>query len=118
MSRAAGILLILLGLGTVGLAVREMLHPDQLTRYATYSTGLIGMLLMFAGLAHFKAPHKAFLMSIPFLIAFQVQMYSNALFYFNDPRWMYQVLLLTSSVIILALSYCGYLNRKFARMRG
>jgi hypothetical protein len=116
MSRAAGFLLILLGLATCFLSAREILHPDQLTKYGSYSTGLIGLLLIFAGLAHFKAPHKAFLMSVPLLIALQIQMYSNALFYFNNPRWGYQGLLLIFSVIILTLSYCGYLNRRYARI--
>ena len=118
MSRIAGLLLILLGLATVWMAVREILHPNLLTTYGAYTTAVIGGLVIIAGLAHFKAPHKAFLMSIPFLIALQIQMYSNALFYFDDPRWPYQALLLATSVIILTLSYLGYLDRKYARSRG
>jgi hypothetical protein len=108
MSRVAGICLIILSIGTGILGIQEILHPDQLTRYAAYSTVLIGFLLFLAGIAHFKAPHKAFLMTIPFLIYFHIQMYSNAIFYFNNPRWIFQGLLMMASLLILYLSYHGY----------
>ena len=108
MSAVAGIILILLGGASLALGVNEILHPNQLPPFAAKTTAGIGLILIVIGLLHFRAPHKAFLLSIPVLIYFHFQMYSNSLFYFNDPHWMYQAALAVVSILVLILSYKGY----------
>jgi hypothetical protein len=108
MSRIAGIILIIYGAWTAYVGFKEVSHPAELTRFAAFATTALGAFLLLVGLGHFKAPHKAFLTSIPLLIAFHIQMYFNKLIYFDDPKWSYQVTLLAISIIALTLSYFGY----------
>jgi len=90
----------------------EIVSPKLLTTFAAYVTTAVGALLFLAGLAHFKAPHKAFLITIPLLIYFHLQMYFNAIFYFARPLWPQQLSLLLISALILGLSYYGYRKSK------
>jgi hypothetical protein len=108
MSAVAGIILILLGGATAALGVNEILHPDQLPPLASKTTAGLGIVLIVVGLLHFRAPHKAFLLSIAVLLYFHIQMYFNSLFYFNDPNWLYQAGLAAITIIVLILSYKGY----------
>jgi hypothetical protein len=118
MSKVAGILMILLGLGAAFIGIREVLQPDQLTPLARFSTLGIGAALVLVGLAHFRAPHKAFLMSVPLLLYFHVQMYLDSLFYFNKPGWEYQAILGIVSILIVVLSYRGYVQSRESAARG
>ncbi len=90
----------------------EIVTPKLLTTFAAYVTTAVGALLFLAGLAHFKAPHKAFLITIPLLIYFHLQMYFNAIFYFARPLWPQQLSLLLISALILGLSTYGYRKSK------
>jgi len=112
MSGIAGILLMIYGGITAYLGYREKTAQIHLlTPFATYVTIALGVLLILAGAAHFKAPHKAFLMTVPLLIYFHVQNYFNAIFYFAAPMWPQQLSLLGISFGILGLSYLGYSGR-------
>lgn len=86
----------------------ELQAPHLLTPTAAYSTLGIGAALIVAGLAHFKAPHKAFLLSILLLAYFHVQCYIDLTMMYPDPKWAYQAALVVGSAIILFLSYRGY----------
>jgi len=108
MSLIAGLLLVLYGAITAYLGYIEITGPHLLTHFAAYVTAALGVLLVLAGLAHFKAPHKAFLISVPLLIYFHTQMYFNAIFYFARAMWPQQISLLGLSLCILVLSYFGY----------
>lgn len=105
---------MILGIGAAFIGVREILQPDQLTPIARYSTLGIGGALILVGMAHFRAPHKAFLMSIPLLLYFHMQMYFDSLFYFNEPLWTYQAAMAVVSILILVLSYRGYVQSRNA----
>lgn len=116
MSGIAGILLILYGGITAYLGYSEKMSGVRfLTPFAIFVTIALGILLILIGLAHFKAPHKAYLATIPALIYFHTQMYFNALFYFARPMWPQQMSLLGISFGILGLSYLGY-NSDIARI--
>jgi hypothetical protein len=109
MSGIAGILLIVYGSITAYLGYAERVSKfHSLTTFATDLTIALGVALTLLGLAHFKAPHKTFLATIPALLYFHVQMYFNALFYFEKPMWAQQLSLLGISLGILGLSYLGY----------
>jgi hypothetical protein len=112
MSAVAGILLILLGGATLWMGGNQILHPNQLPPLAAKTTTGLGLILLIVGLLHFRAPHKAFLLSIPVLLYLHIQMYFNCLFFFNDPHWMYQGGLAIISILILILSYRGYISAK------
>ena len=112
MSWIAGVILICYGVWTAYAGVREISHPAELTRFGAFATTALGAFLFLVGLGHFKAPHKAFLTSIPLLIAFHIQMYFNKYIYFGDPKWSYQVTLLAISAVALVLSYFGYSRGK------
>ncbi len=112
MSWIAGIILLIYGGWTASMGVHEISHPAELTRFGAFSTTALGVFLFLVGLAHFKAPHKAFLTCIPLLIAFHVQMYFNKFIYFDDPKWSYQITLLGISLVVLVLSYLGYSRQK------
>jgi len=114
MSAIAGFLLIFYGGVTAYLGYTEIVSPNLLTTFAAYVTTAIGALLILSGLAHFKAPHKAFLITMPLLLYFHVQMYFNAIFYFARPLWPQQLSLLLISGLILGLSYYGYRRSKIA----
>lgn len=108
MSRVAGIILIVYGIAAAYVGINEFLHPDQLTTFAMYGCIAVGVLLFLAGVAHFTAPHKAFLMSIPLVLYFQFQAYVVTQFYLEDARWVYQGGLFAVSLVVLFLSYLGY----------
>src|SRR5262245_59613675 len=112
MSWIAGIILMIYGGWTAYVGFNEIAHPAELTRFAAFATTALGIFLLLVGLGHFKAPHKAFLTSIPLLIAFHIQMYFNKLIYFDDAKWSYQICLLAISVIAMTLSYFGYSRQK------
>jgi len=112
MSVIAGLLLMFFGAVSGYLGYIEIVSPKLLTTFAAYVTTAVGALLFLAGLAHFKAPHKAFLITIPLLIYFHLQMYFNAIFYFARPLWPQQLSLLLISALILGLSYYGYRKSK------
>ena len=114
MSAIAGLLLMFYGGASVYLGYGEIVSPRLLTPFAAYVTAAIGALLVLAGLVHFKAPHKAFLLTMPLLLYFHVQMYFNAIFYFARPLWPQQLSLLLISGLILGLSYYGYRRSKQA----
>lgn len=97
---------------TAYLGYTEITSPKLLTTFAAYITAGIGVSLILAGLLHFKAPHKAFLLTMPLLLYFHVQMYFNAIFYFARPLWPHQLSLLLVSGLILGLSYYGYRSSK------
>lgn len=104
----AATIIVLLGGLSFGLGLSEILHPNMLTTTAARSTTGIGFLLMIIALLHFRAPHKSFLLSIPLLAYFNVQMYFDSLFYFGKPLWQYQTILLVISILALLLSYKAY----------
>lgn len=108
MSKIAGIFLLLLGAGSVYIGIREINHLDQLTPYAAWSSVVLGLLMMLAGAGHFRAPHKAFLFSIPVVLTFQLHVYCLALFYSvrNIPLLLGKFI--AASLLILLLSYIGY----------
>lgn len=112
MSWIAGIILMIYGGWTTYVGGKEVFHPAELTRFGAFATTAFGLFLLLVGLGHFKAPHKAFLTSIPLLLAFHIQMYFNKLIYFDDPKWSYQVTLLAISLVAMTLSYLGYSRQK------
>jgi len=114
MSAAAGLLLIVYGAVTAYLVRGQLVHPVILTPFAAFITTVLAIFLVLVGLAHFRAPHKAFLTSIILLVYLHVQMYFNALFYFARPLWPQQISLLAISALILMLSYLGYSRRLHA----
>ena len=104
----AGIFLLLLGAVSVVIGIREINHLDQLTPYAAWSSVALGLLMMLAGAAHFRAPHKAFLVSIPIVLAFQLHVYCLALFYSVRSVPILLTKFVAASLLILFLSYIGY----------
>jgi hypothetical protein len=112
MSWIAGIILMIYGGWTAYVGAQEVFHPSELTRFGAFATTALGLFLLLVGLGHFKAPHKAFLTSIPLLIAFHIQMYFNKLIYFDDPKWSYQVTLLAITLVAMTMSYLGYSKRE------
>jgi hypothetical protein len=112
MSRIAGIILMIYGVWTTYTGVNEISHPAELTRFGAFATTALGVFLSLVGLGHFKAPHKAFLTSIPLLLAFHIQMYFNKIIYLGDPQWLYQLTLIAISLVTLTLSYFGYSRRR------
>jgi hypothetical protein len=112
MSWIAGIILMIYGVWTTSTGVNEISHPAQLTRFGAFATTALGAFLFMVGLGHFKAPHKAFLTSIPLLLAFHIQMYFNKIIYLGDPQWLYQLTLVGISLIALTLSYLGYSRQR------
>jgi hypothetical protein len=111
MSVLAGLLLILYGAYAFYLGYLDIAGAHVLTRFAAFVTAGLGVLLALIGLAHFKAPHKAFLASVAALLCFHIQMYFNALFLFARPLWPWQASLLSLSLCILLLSYLGYARK-------
>jgi hypothetical protein len=107
-SKVAGVFLILLGASSIMIGTTEIRHPDQLTAYAAWTSIGLGILLVLGGLGHFRAPHKAFLISLPLLLAFQLQVYCVALFFEirNIPLFLGAFVL--ASILILFLSYRGF----------
>jgi hypothetical protein len=110
MSALAGFLLILYGAAAAYVGYDELYvtHLQHLTKVAAFSTLGIGGVLAAVGLAHFVAPHKAFLMSIPMLLYFHVQCFIDASFFFAEPRYPFQLGLIVFSFLIVILSYRGY----------
>jgi amino acid transporter len=108
MSKVAGIFMLLLGAVSVVIGIREIKHLDQLTPYAAWSSVAMGGLMMLAGAAHFRAPHKAFLISIPIVLAFQFHVYCLALFYSVRSVPLLLGKFIAASLLILLLSYMGY----------
>lgn len=108
MSGLAGLILIVYGAFSAYLGVQEVRHVHLLSPYAAYWTTTIGVILILVGLAYFRARHKAFLLTIPALLYFHVQMYFNALFYFARPLWPEQLSLVSISLLILLFGYRGY----------
>src|SRR4051794_28996429 len=109
MSGIAGILLMIYGAAAAYVGFNEVQHPHLLTHVVAFSSLGIGAALVAAGLAHFVAPHKAYLMSLPMLVYFHVQSVVVASFLFEgNPRWLYQGCLAVVSIVILILSYKGY----------
>ena len=104
--------MILFGAGVGYKALLETMNPAHLTPYGAYSTVALGFLLMLAGLGHFRAPHKAFLISIPLLMMLQLQIYCIALFYDVKKVSLFLATFLIASVLILFLSYVGYHKRQ------
>lgn len=113
MSKLAGIILLIMGVFFVYLGANEILHPESLTRNASYATTGAGVILVITGLLHFKAPHKAFLVSIPFLLLFQFVVFLVAHYFYEDKRWLYyQILVGVVSLLTLWVSYRGYVEQK------
>jgi len=108
MLMVAAIIIVLLGGGGFGLGLSEILHPNMLTTTAARSTAGIGFLLMIIALLHFRAPHKSFLLSIPLLAYFNVQMYLDCLFYFGRPLWPYLAIVAVLSIVAMICSYRAY----------
>lgn len=104
--------MILVGLATILLGVKEITQPDQLTPYARWSCLGLGVIIALAGAAHFRAPHKAFLLSIPILITFVVHIYSIGLFYNVQKLQVFVWGHIAAVVLILLLSYAGYRRGK------
>lgn len=118
MSKIAGIVLLILGGFVVYLGVTEIRHMEFLTPRAAYTTTAAGALLVIAGLLHFKAPHKAFLLSIPFLLLLQVVVFSVSHYFMDQRRWLYyQILVGLTSLFTLFLSYRGYQQQKKASVQ-
>ena len=103
--------MILVGLATILLGAKEINQPDQLTSYAAWSSLGLGAMIALAGAAHFRAPHKAFLLSIPILITFVVHIYSVGLFYNIQKLQLFLWGHIAAVVLILGLSYAGYRRR-------
>lgn len=112
MSKLAGTLLIVLGAATILLGVKELGKPIQLTPYAAWSSLGLGLIIGLAGAAHFRAPHKAFLISIPVLIAFVLHIYSVGLFYNIQKLTLFIAGHIAIAALILVLSYTGYRRSK------
>src|SRR5688572_18296941 len=108
MSKIAGILLIIAGSFTILLGAKDMGRYAQLTPYAVWSSIALGVIMILAGLAHFRAPHKSFLLSIPILVTFLIHIYSVGLFYNVANIGLFLAGHAVAAVLILALSYLGY----------
>ncbi len=108
MSKVAGLLLIILGAGIAYVGLTELLNPGQLTTYGAASSVVLGLLVVVAGLGHFKAPHKAFLLGVPVLVAFQLHAYCMALFFDVKNLPLFLGGFLVASALIILLSYNGY----------
>ena len=109
MSKVAGILLILFGAATTLLGVKEVVMPSNLlTPFGAWSSIILGLLMIMAGLGHFRAPHKAFLISVPILLAFQLHVYCMALFYDVKNLPLFLGAFVFASFLILIVSYLGY----------
>ncbi len=104
----ASTIIVLFGGASFGLGLSEILHPNLLTTTAARSTAGIGFLLIIIALLHFRAPHKSFLLSVPLLAYFNVQMYLDCLFYFGRPLWPYLAILAVLSILALICSYKAY----------
>ena len=104
----AATIIVLFGGASFGLGLSEILHPNLLTTTAARSTAGIGFLLIIIALLHFRAPHKSFLLSVPLLAYFNVQMYLDCLFYFGRPLWHYQAILAVLSILALICSHKAY----------
>ncbi|MCI0414526.1 hypothetical protein L0222_17250 [bacterium] len=116
MSKIAGILLILFGAATAFLGIKEVHQPSNLlTPYGAWSSIVLGSLMVLAGVAHFRAPHKSFLVSVPILLAFQLHVYCIALFYDVKNLPMFLGAHVLASLLILVFSYLGY---RSSAMRG
>jgi hypothetical protein len=112
MSKLAGVLLFVLGCGGAYFGISEISHQVLLTKFAAFTTGGVGVGLCLVGLMHFVAPHKAFLSSIPLLITMLGIAYTDLSFYFARTEWKYLAILVGICVVILTLSYRGYLAQK------
>jgi purine-cytosine permease-like protein len=112
MSKLAGTLMILVGLATILLGVKEVNKPEHLTPYAAWSSVGLGAIIALAGAAHFRAPHKAFLLSIPILITFILHIYCVGLFFNVQKLQLFLLGHIAAVVLILGLSYAGYRRRK------
>jgi hypothetical protein len=108
MSKLAGLCLVVLGGGLAYTGYQEVQAPTYLTSYAAYSSVILGGLLMLAGIGHFLAPHKSFLLSVPLLLVFQVHMYCVALFYDVKKIGVFLGGFLVASFLIMIISYLGY----------
>lgn len=109
MSKIAGILLILFGAATAFFfGVKEVNQPTNLTPYGAWSSIILGSLMVLAGLGHFRAPHKSFLISVPILLAFQLHVYCMALFYDVKNLPLFLGAFVFASLLILIVSYLGY----------
>ena len=104
--------MILVGLATMLLGAKEISQPDQLTSYAAWSSLGLGVIIVLAGAAHFRAPHKAFLLSIPILFTFIVHIYSIGLFYNVQNLQLFVWGHIGVILLILVLSYLGYKRRR------
>lgn len=115
MSKVAGIVLLILGAYILYLGAGEIRHLEFLTRHVAWVTTAAGAILMLIGLAHFRAPHKAFLLSIPFLLLLQGLVFAVAHTFYDNKRWLYyQILVAAISILTVWLSYRGYLQKKAA----
>ena len=115
MSKVAGFVLLIFGVVIAYVGVREILHAEFLTPFAAYSSVAFGILLCVAGLGHFRAPHKSFLISVPVLLAFQLHMYCIALFYDVKNPGVFLGSFAVASFLILYLSYLGYRHQAAER---
>ena len=116
MSAIAGVLLIIYGAGAAYFGWMEYHQQNLLSHVAAISTLGIGGALILAGLAHFVAPHKAFLLSVPLLLYFHFQAYIDAMHINPDgnPMWQLQGAMIGISLVILMLSYRGYKAKQAA----
>ena len=108
MSKIAGILLILVGALTAFLGWKDITQPSPLTPYAAWSSIGLGTLMILVGIAHFRAPHKSFLISVPLLITFVIQVYCFGLFYDVKNLWVFVAGHAFAAAVILIFSYLGY----------
>ncbi len=106
--------MILLGVLTILVGVKEINPPSQLTRYAAWSSIGLGAFILFAGLGHFRAPHKSFLISIPILITFIIHVYCLGLFYNVKNLTLFLGGHILAVIMILVLSYLGYRKMRAA----
>lgn len=104
----AGTLLIFLGAGAVFIGWQEWTFPVALSTYGSLTTLTLGILMMLAGILHFRAPHKSFLLSLALLLVFQIHLYSLALFYDVENLFVFLGGFLIASILILLLSYRSY----------
>ena len=93
---------------TVLLGAKEVGHYSQLTPYASWSSIALGAIMVLAGLAHFRAPHKSFLVSVPILVTFIVHVYCIGLFYNVSNLGLFLAGHAVAALLILVLSYLGY----------
>ena len=100
--------MIIAGALTILLGVKDMGHYTHLTPYAVWSSIALGVIMVLAGLAHFRAPHKAFLLSIPILITFVIHVWNVGLFYAVPNIGMYVGGHAIAAALILVISYMGY----------